>query len=105
MAKDKIAINRPWQQWADFARETAQLFRLQLQSIATRIKAQEADQTLSQEVSTPNQRATDIVPIATKQKSISVSVVKGNKASSGSAVASTAKKPARTTSKKRAIKA
>ena len=105
LAKDKIAINRPWQQWADFARETAQLFRLQLQSIATRIKAQEADQTLSQEVSTPNQRATDIVPIATKQKSISVSVVKGDKASSGSAVASTAKKPARTTSKKRAIKA
>ena len=73
LVKDQVAIGRPWAQWSDFARETAQLFRLQLQAIATKVNAQANEPTAAQ---APLIKPSDTLASAVKQKPISVAVVK-----------------------------
>ena len=73
LVKDQIAIGRPWAQWSDFARETAQLFRLQLQAITTRKNTQANEPTGAQ---APLIKPSDALASAVKQKPISVAVVK-----------------------------
>jgi hypothetical protein len=73
LVKDQVAIGRPWVQWSDFARETAQLFRLQLQAIAAKVNAQANEPAAAQ---APQIQASDTSVGATKQKPISVAVVK-----------------------------
>jgi hypothetical protein len=101
LAKDKVAIHRPWEQWADFARETTQLFRLQLQAIVAKMKAEAgeapaAQPTQAQKTNTTNGEA--------KRKPISVSVVKSNKGSVTPDLAKAGKKSTRNIAAKRTVK-
>ena len=73
LVKDQVAIGRPWAQWSDFARETAQLFRLQLQAIAAKVNAQANEPTPAQASLI---KPSDTLASAVKQKPISVAVVK-----------------------------
>jgi hypothetical protein len=73
LVKDQFAISRPWVQWSDFARETAQLFRLQLQAITTRMNTQANEPATAKAAHT---QASDALASAVKQKPISVAVVK-----------------------------
>jgi len=102
LAKDKVAILRPWGQWMDFAKETSQLFRLQLQSIVAKMKA-EADGASVPQVSPVQQTNTTVRD--EKHKPISVSVVKSAKTPVNTTPAKTAKKSVRNVVGKRAAKA
>ena len=76
LIRDKVAIHRPWSQWDTFARETVQLFKLQLQAIATKMKTQSIEASTQILQTQPN----GIIASEDKQKSIKVSVVKSTKA-------------------------
>jgi len=101
LAKDKVAIHRPWEQWADFARETTQLFRLQLQAIVAKMKAEAGEVPATQSTQAQKTNATNG---EAKRKPISVSVVKGNKVSITPDLAKVGKKSARNPAAKRTVK-
>jgi hypothetical protein len=101
LVKDQIAIGRPWAQWVDFARETAQLFRLQLQVITTRMNAQANEPAAAQ---APQMQVSDALATAPKQKPISVSVVKRPQTPVKENSAKVVKKPDRDARSRRASK-
>ena len=101
LAKDKVAIHRPWEQWADFARETTQLFRLQLQAIVAKMKVEAGEAPATQPAEVQKTNATNG---GAKRKPISVSVVKTNKAPKTSDLARAGKKSSQNTAAKRTVK-
>jgi hypothetical protein len=106
LAKDKVAILRPWGQWVDFSKETAQLFRLQLQSIVAKMKAEEAGASNNQ---APQVQQSNALVSSDIHKPISVSVVKNAKTNMNTTpektVKKTVKKTVRNAAGKRAAKA
>ena len=102
LAKDKVAILRPWGQWVDFAKETTQLFRLQLQSIVAKMKAEEAGALTNQ---APQIQQSNTPVSVEKHKPISVSVVKSAKTTLNTTPAKTVKKSVRNITSKRPAKA
>ena len=92
LVRDQIAIGRPWAQWVDFARETSQLFRLQLQAITAKVNAQANEPAAAQ---IQQMQANIVLASAVKQKPISVSVVKRPQTPVKENVAKAAKKSER----------
>jgi len=102
LVKDQIAIGRPWAQWVDFARETAHLFRLQLQAITTRMNTRANEPAAPQIL---QMQASDTLASAVKQKPISVAVVKRPQTPVKEDAAKAAKKLDRDTRGRRPTKA
>lgn len=101
LAKDKIAIHRPWEQWADFARETTQLFRLQLQAIVAKMKAEAGEMPASEPALAQKKKGDNG---ESQHKPISVAVVKSSNTSKVPGLAKAQKKPSRNAAAKRTAK-